>query len=40
VKTGCRYPEFRNILFRGKSSHGPEFRVFFSGKIAVGVVAV
>lgn len=26
--------------FWGKSSHGTEFRVFFSGKIAVGAVAV
>jgi hypothetical protein len=26
--------------FRGKSTHNAEFRVFFSGKIAVGVVAV
>jgi len=32
--------EFRSLVFWSKSSHGTEFRVFFSGKIAVGVVAV
>ena len=40
MKTGHSAENVPEHPFRGKSTHNTEFRVFFSGKIAVGVVAV